>query len=192
LAGGLVRCATCGQGMHKSSNGRRYQILRCDTPGNGHPTISYEKASDYIVSLAFSHLGPMKRTPGGDPAEREALAQAVEEARALYVAAEELLGTKPPEDSKPALALAEAQSRLAQLDAEATRPLGLTDVLTPLGVRKEFEKLPIPEQRRVLRTIIKQAVLAPGRAHIGERLTVEFADGSTWPAPPGEGPVFAA
>jgi DNA invertase Pin-like site-specific DNA recombinase len=187
LGQGLVRCSVCGAAMHKSSNGQQYVVLRCDTSGGGHPTISYEVARDYILSLAFSHVGPMlKRKLGGDEAEREHLRYAVEEARAGFERAEEMLGMTPPADSKPALALAEAEAHLAEYDIDTNRPLELFDLLTPIGVRAEFEKLAVPEQRRVLRQIIGRVVLAPGRGKPGERIVVEFQDGSRWPAEPVE------
>ena len=191
LGQGLVRCDVCGAAMHKSSNGARYQILRCDTPGGGHPTISYEVASDYILSLAFSHVGPrLKRTPGGDETEREALRLAVEEAEAGFEQAEELLGVAPPADSKPAVALADAKAALGEFESAADAPLGLGDFLTPIGVRAKFEKLPVTEQRRVLRSIINKVVISKGRrGDPGGRIEVEFADGSSWPAEQGEIPV---
>jgi hypothetical protein len=128
----------------------------------------------------------LKRKLGGDEAERERLRDAVEEARAGFERAEEMLGMTPPADSKPAFALAEAEARLAEFDTETNRPLGLSDLLTPIGVRGEFEKLPIHEQRLVLRQIIRRVVLAPGRGKPGERIVVEFQDGSRWPAEPVE------
>jgi len=191
LGGGLVRCSVCGAGMHKSSNGQRYVVLRCDTPGTGHPAMSYETARDYICSLAFSHVGPMRRSrPGDDEAEREALQSAVEEARAEFEQMREMLGVVPPPDSKPAIALTEAEAALGEFEAAANVPLGLGDFLTPVGVRAEFEKLPVPEQRRVLRSIINKAVISKGRrGDPGGRIEVEFADGSSWPAEQGEIPV---
>jgi DNA invertase Pin-like site-specific DNA recombinase len=185
LGQGLVRCSVCDSGMHKSSNGQQYVVLRCDTPGRGHPTISFETARDFILSLAFSHVGPMlERTPRGDETEHQRLREAVEEARADFEKAEELLGVTPPPDSKPALALEAAQSALGEFLAQADAPIRLGDVLTPVGVRQVFEKLPIPEQRRVLRSIVKRVVLSPGRGRPGERIVAEFADGSRWPAEP--------
>jgi DNA invertase Pin-like site-specific DNA recombinase len=187
LGQGLVRCSVCSAGMHKSSNGQRYQFLRCDTGGGGHPTISYETARDFIVSLAFSHVGPMlKREPGGDEAERETLRLAVEEAQAEFERAKEFLGVTPPQDSKQAMALTDTEAALAEFEARANAPLGLSDFLTPVGVRQEFEKLPIPEQRRILQQIVKQVVLSPGRGKPGDRIVVEFVDGSRWPAEPVE------
>lgn len=100
LGQGLVRCSICGSGMHKSSNGQRYVVLRCDTAGKGHPTMSFETARDYILSLAFSHVGPMRRSgPGDDESERDALRLAVEAARAEFDRVAELLGEKPDRKS---------------------------------------------------------------------------------------------
>jgi DNA invertase Pin-like site-specific DNA recombinase len=185
LGQGLVRCSVCDSGMHKSSNGQRYVVLRCDTPGSGHPTISFETARDFILSLAFSHVGPMLQSrPGDDEAQREALWQSVEAARAELAAVEEMLGAVAPPNSKQRLAVDEAEAQLAEFEAQADAPLGLADILTPIGVRAEFEKLPVPEQRRVLRQVIKRVVLSPGRRKPGERIVVEFADGSQWPTEP--------
>ncbi|MGH3065254.1 MAG: recombinase family protein [Gaiellaceae bacterium] len=189
LGQGLVRCSVCGAGMHKSSNGQRYVVLRCDTPGHGHPTINYETARDYVLSLAFSHVGPrLRREPDGDEAKREALHQAVEEARAAFEQAREMLGVTPPPDSKPAVTLRDAEATLTEFQSTADAPLGLGDFMTPVGVRAEFEKLPVPEQRRVLRSIVERVTLSPGRGKPGDRIVVEFVDGSRWPAPQGEIP----
>jgi len=57
---------------------------------------------------------------------------------------------------------------------------GLGDLLTPIGVRAEFEKLPMPEKRRVLRQIISRVEVAPGRGHVGERIAVWFTDGTQY------------
>jgi DNA invertase Pin-like site-specific DNA recombinase len=193
LGAGLVRCSVCGAAMHKSSNGQRYVVLRCDTAGSGHPTISFETARDYILSLAFSHVGPrLKRTPGGDESEREALELAVEAARAEFERVAELLGEKPSSTSKQAVALTDAQAALGGFESVADAPIGLGDFLTPVGVRQEFEKLPVPEQRRVLRSIIERVVLSPGRGNPGERIEVEFTDGERWPADVAEVPVVTS
>jgi site-specific DNA recombinase len=179
LGQGLVRCKHCGMGLVKTvSHGA--SMLRCGSSGTGHAAISYDKAADYIVSVAFSHLGPMlKSRAGGDGA---ALRQAVESAREEYNAAVEMLGVEmlPPE-SRQAHALEQAEAAQAEFEAQADAPLGLADLLTPVGAREEFEKLSVSEQRRVLRQIIERVVLAPGRGHVGERVVVEFVDGSRWP-----------
>jgi DNA invertase Pin-like site-specific DNA recombinase len=186
LGNGLVRCGHCGAGLVRThSHGT--PMLRCPSPGTGHAAISYDKAADFIVSLAFSHIGPMLKTrPGGDG---EALRQAVSEARADIAAVEALLGTQAPPDSKQRLVLEQAEAALAEFEAKAQSPLGLADFVTPLGVRVEFEKLPAPEQRRVLRDVVSRVVLKPGKAHVGTRLALEFADGAHWPAEPTEVPA---
>jgi DNA invertase Pin-like site-specific DNA recombinase len=192
LGQGLVRCATCGGGMHKNSNGARYQVLRCETPGTGHATMSYETAEDYILSLAFSHLGTtVKPRPGEDEAKREALLLAVEGAQAEFDAAWELLGITPPPDSKPAVALSEAQSALAEFEEDSARPVGIYDLLTPVGARQEFEKLPIPERRRILREVVEKVVLSPGRGNPGARLDVWFTDGTHYGENQTDLPVWA-
>jgi DNA invertase Pin-like site-specific DNA recombinase len=192
LGGGLVRCSTCGAGMVKNSNGQRYQVLRCETPGGGHAAMSYETAEDYILSLAFSHLGTtVKPQPGDDEALRSSLLLAVEGAQAEFETAEELLGVTPPPDSKPALAFSEAQNALAEFEAEAARPIGIYDLLTPVGARVEFEKLPIPERRRILREVVSKVVLSPGRGNPGSRLDVWFADGTRYGEHQTDLPVWA-
>ncbi len=185
LGNGLVRCPVCDVGLVRSTAaGGRYVNLRCPSSGGGHPSIRFDVVADYLISLAFSHVGPMLRQKPGSDEQRERLREAVEEVRAEFERAEELLGITPPPDSKPALALVDAEAALDEFEAQAGAPLGLADFLTPVGVRQEFfEKQPIPEQRRMLRRIVKRATLKPGRGHVGERLEVEFVDGSTWPAP---------
>jgi DNA invertase Pin-like site-specific DNA recombinase len=186
LGQGLCRCQTCNAGLVRTHS-RGQTFLRCPTIGNGHVAIGYEKAEDFILSLAFSHFGPMlKRKPGGDEAAREALRETVEATKAEFEQARELLGVTPPTNSKPALALEAAESALAEFKAQADAPLGLADFLTPVGVRQEFEKLPVPEQQRILRQIIAKVTLSPGRGTPGARLAVAFTDGTVWPAPPAD------
>jgi hypothetical protein len=136
-------------------------------------------------------LHPLRRLlthrPGAQEQARRrwrGLRQAVEGAREQYRAAAEMLGieTLPPE-SRQAQELEQAESAVAAFQDEADAPIGLADVLTPVGGRAEFEKLPVPERRRVLRQIVERVVLKPGRAHVSERLTIEFADGSVYPTP---------
>jgi DNA invertase Pin-like site-specific DNA recombinase len=192
LGQGLCRCQTCGAGLVRTHS-RGQTFLRCPTIGKGHVAIGYEKAEDFILSLAFSQVGPMlKRKPGGDGAEREALRETVEATKAEFEHASELLGVTPPANSKPALALEAAESALAQFETQADAPLGLEDFLTPVGVRQEFEKVPVPEQRRILRQIISKVTLSPGRGLPGARLAVEFTDGTVWPAPPTDDPALIA
>ena len=173
LGAGLCRCPNCGRGLVRS----RTQ-LRCPTVGKGHVSITYARAEDYILSLAFSHVGPMLKAREGE--DGEALREAVEMARGEVEALEEQIGVTLPPNSKQRLALEQAESALAEWQAQADRPLGLGDLLTPIGVRAEFEKLPMPEKRRVLRQIISRVEVAPGRGHVGERIAVWFTDGTQY------------
>jgi hypothetical protein len=115
----------------------------------------------------------------------------VEATKAEFEQASELLGVTPPANSKPALALEAAESALAQFETHADAPLGLGDFLTPVGARQEFAKLPVAEQRRILRQIISKVTLSPGRGLPGARLGFEFTDGTVWPAPDGIGAPVA-
>ena len=118
---------------------------------------------------------------------------AVEEAEAEFEQMREMLGVAPPADSRPSMGLTDAKAALAEFEAAADVPLGLGDFLTPVGVREEFEKMAVPEQRRVLRSIINRVVLSPGRrGDPGDRIEVEFTDGSRWPAEQGEVPVVTS
>jgi DNA invertase Pin-like site-specific DNA recombinase len=191
LGQGLCRCQTCDAGLVRTHS-RDQTFLRCPTIGEGHVAIGYEKAEDFILSLAFSHLGPMlKRKPGGDEAERDALREMVEATKAEFEQASELLGVTPPANSKPALALEAAESALAEFETDADAPVGLGDFLTPVGARQEFDKVPVAEQRRILRQIISKVTLSPGRGLPGARLAFEFTDGTAWPAPDGIGAPVA-
>jgi DNA invertase Pin-like site-specific DNA recombinase len=185
---GLCRCPTCGTGLVRSHT-RGETILRCPTVGKGHVAIGYDKAEDYILSRAFSHLGPMLKAREGQ--DSETLREAVEMARGEVKALEEQIGTTLPPNSKQLLALAQAEAALAEWQAQVDAPLGLSEFLTPVGVRAEFEKLPMSEKRTVLRRIIERVVLKPGRAHVAERLEIDFTDGTHWPPPydPGQVPM---
>ncbi len=190
LGQGIVRCGLCGAGLVKA-NSHGVPTLRCNSPGTGHAGISYEKVEDYLTSVAFSHVGPMlkARTDGnGEP-----LRQAVETAREEYRAACEMLAVETlPAEARQVQALEAAQAALAEFEVQEEAPLGPSDLLTPLGVRAEFEKLPVGEQRRVLRQIVSKVTLSPGRGLLGARLAVEFTDGTVWPAPPTDGPEALA
>jgi DNA invertase Pin-like site-specific DNA recombinase len=174
---GLCRCPTCGTGLVRSHT-RGETILRCPTVGKGHVAIGYDKAEDYILSLAFSHLGPMLKVREGE--DGETLREAVETARGEVEALEEQIGTTLPADSKQRLALEQAEAALSEWQAQVDAPLRLSEFLTPVGVRAEFEKLPMPEKRRLLRQIVSTVTLKPGRGHVGERIEVEFTDGTVY------------
>ena len=184
LGQGLCRCANCGAGMVRThSKGETY--LRCPTVGKGHVAIAYDKAEDYILSVAFSsQVGWMKRVPeGGDGKE---LRQAVDAARAEVAAIEEQIGTTLPADSKQRRALEQAEAELAEWQARVDAPFDVSDALTPVGVRREFDKLPMHERRRFLRQLVSKVTVSPGldearrRVHFVERIAIEFADGTTY------------
>ena len=172
---GLCRCPTCDTGLVKAkSKGDTY--LRCPTVGKGHVAIGYDKAEDYVLSIAFSQLGPMLRSR--EDGDGEDLRRAVEGARGEVEALEDQIGTTLPADSKQRLALEQAEASLAEWQAQTDAPLALGDVLTPVGIRAEFEKLPMHERRRVLRQIISRVEVAPGRGHVAERISIKFTDGT--------------
>jgi hypothetical protein len=177
LGQGLCRCPTCGTGLVRThSKGETY--LRCPTVGKGHVAIGYDKVREYVLSVAFSQLGPMIRARGGEDGNE--LRQAVAAARGEVEALEEQIGTGLPAESKQRVALEAAEAALAEWQAQKDAPLDLGDVLTPVGVRAEFEKLPMHERRRVLRQIVSRVEVAPGRGEVGQRVSIEFTDGSVY------------
>jgi DNA invertase Pin-like site-specific DNA recombinase len=180
LGRGLVKCGHCEGSMVKTTS-KGVPMLRCMEPGKGHAAVKYETVADYLLSRAFSHLGVRKRSRQG--ADIETLQAAVSEAREALAAAEEMVGVALPPDSKQRRALDEAEAALSEAMAETETPLDVSDLLTPVGVRAEFEKLDLPEQRRLLRQIIEKVTLKPGREHIAERLDIVFTDGTVWPPP---------
>jgi DNA invertase Pin-like site-specific DNA recombinase len=191
LGQGLCRCATCDTGMVRTrSKGETY--LRCPTVGKGHVAIGYDKAEDYVLSVAFSQLGWMLRSR--EDGDGDDLRQAVEVAHAEVDVLEEQIGTILPADSKQRVALERAEAALAEWHAQVDSPLDLSRVITPLGYRVEvFDKLPMQERRRVLRQIVSRVEVARGRGHVAERISIEFTDGTVYgehepdvglPAPP--------
>jgi DNA invertase Pin-like site-specific DNA recombinase len=186
LGEGLCRCEVCGAGLHKSSTGKKYPFLRCEAGRGGrHPSISYPKALDWIVGVAFAHgVGWTVERSGGNAAEVEAADAALAQARADLAEVEALRGTVKP--AALAVALSDAQVALeAAEDACAALTVEVENVtlLTALGSRQKFEALPVPEQRRVLRQIVSRVVVKPGRAHVSDRIEITFADGSVYPTP---------
>jgi DNA invertase Pin-like site-specific DNA recombinase len=178
LGQGLFRCVTCNTGLVRThSKGETY--LRCPTVGSGHVAIGYDKAEDYLLSVAFSQLGWMLRAR--EDGDGEGLRQAVELARAEVDALEEQIGTTLPADSKQRVALERAEAALAEWQAQVDAPLDLSRVITPVGYRVEvFDKLPMHERRRVLRQIVSRVEVARGRGHVAERMSIEFTDGTVY------------
>jgi DNA invertase Pin-like site-specific DNA recombinase len=192
LARGLVRCSICGKGLVKSSTAGKYEALRCLTRGGGHPSMSYGLAVDLIVGKAFAHAGAAIRVDGGNEAEVAAADAAVAACTEAVERAATELGLdvgEMHERSLPVVALREAEdARLA-----LTLTGGTETVIFALGLREEFEALPVGEQRAALRGMVKKAVLAPGsgpgsvrepskKFGTEERLTIEMQDGTWHPA----------
>lgn len=183
LGQGLCRCGHCGGGLVKGQANGSYPILRCLQRGCGHASISYALADDWIIGVAFAHLGMIAKDEGGN-AEQLAAAQArLEAAQAELAEVEALKGTIKPAAfalaySDALQALEQAEDTLAALDPQP----GSTRLLFPAGARAEFGQLPVPEQRAALRSIVSRATIKPGRGHPAERIMIEFQDGSRHPA----------
>jgi DNA invertase Pin-like site-specific DNA recombinase len=185
LGNGLVRCGHCSGALSKGVGNGTYHTLRCQGRGGGHAAIIYGKAEDWIVGVAFAHGGGWALERSGGNSEEIAAADA-----SLALAREDLAEVEALEGSvKPAalaVALSAAQTVLeAAEDArEALTPAPEQErFLTALGSRLKFEELPVPERRRILRQIVSEATLAPGRGSASERITITFVDGSVHPAP---------
>jgi DNA invertase Pin-like site-specific DNA recombinase len=185
LGQGLCRCGNCGSGMVRTqSKGDTY--LRCPNVGRGHVAIGYEKAEDYILSIAFSHYvgWGLKPREGGDG---EDLRKAVDTARAEIAALEEQIGTALPADSRQSLSLEQAEAALAEWQAQEDGPLDWGRVVNAANYRTAiFDKFPMHERRRVLRQMVSEVTVGPGldenrrRVDIGERISIKFADGTIY------------
>jgi DNA invertase Pin-like site-specific DNA recombinase len=181
LGEGLVRCGLCGGALVKGSANGKYGTLRCLTRGPGHPSIIYARAQEFIVSEVIRHIGWTMQHSGGNAEEFKA-AQA-----RLALAREGLADVEASEfdsDWTPLAygkALAKAQ-REVEAAEEALARLDPTEstirFLTPLGTRRAFDELSIPEQRQVLHGMIERVVLAKTKGSAEDRLRIEFKDGS--------------
>jgi Resolvase, N terminal domain/Recombinase len=197
LGQGLVKCGTCGAGMTRSI-GQRGAMLRCPKRGTGHVAIRYEPALDWVLLEASRALGPRKKDDDDDEvAEAEAQLADARAALAELAASMNIEPGEVPAKSAQARALVAAEDALAGIE----RPDGsfdLSRILTPLGVKEHIEALPVPEQRRVLRSVIERVVLlkhkgsAQERKQVREgsrhpargRLRIEFTDGTVSPVEP--------
>ncbi len=185
LGEGLCRCGLCGGGLVKSRADGKYDTLRCLGRGPGHATMSYPKASDWIIGVAFAKgVGWTAERTGGNAEEVEAAEARLALAREGLAEVESHRGEWAPasygQAHSDALAEVEAaEDALAALERTEEH----VSFLTALGNRERFEALPVPEQRRVLRQIVKQAVLKPGRGTASERIEITFQDGTVHPAP---------
>lgn len=185
LGQGLVRCGLCGGGLVKSNANGKYATLRCLGRGSGHAAISYPKAGDWIVGVAFAKgVGWSVERTGGNSEEIGAAEARLALAREAVAEVESHRGEWHPTAYGAALSDALAELEAAEDARAALQPAAEEVVfLTALGSRQKFEALPVPEQRRVLRQIVSQVVLKPGRGSASERITITLADGTVHPAP---------
>jgi DNA invertase Pin-like site-specific DNA recombinase len=185
LGQGLCRCGKCGGSLSRGVANGKYPTLRCQGRGGGHSVISYAKAEDWIIGVAFAKgVGWTVERSGGNSEEIEAADASLALARDDLAEVEALKGTIRP--AAFAVALSEAQAALEAAedarDALTAKP-EQERFLTAFGSRQRFEELPVPEQRGILRQIVSKVVLAPGRGSSAERIEITFTDGSLHPAP---------
>ncbi len=183
LGEGLMRCGKCGGGLSKSVANGSYQTLRCTTRGQGHASISRPTAEDWVVGVAFAHAGMSMPVEGGNAEEVAAADTRLESARAELAEVDALRGTVAAASfalahSDALAAFEEAVDARAELEPDG----GTVRLVFSAGNREKFDALAVPEQRAALRSIVKQAVVAPGRGHVSQRITVEFQDGEYHPA----------
>lgn len=183
LGQGLMRCGSCGGGLSKSVANGSYQTLRCNSRGHGHASISLPAAEDWVVGVAFAHAGMSMHVEGGNAEEIAAADTRRDAARVELAEVEALRGTVAAASfalahSDALQAFEQAQDARAELEPDG----GTARLVFPAGNREIFETLAVPERRAALRSIVKQAVVAPGRGDISKRITVEFQDGEYHPA----------
>jgi DNA invertase Pin-like site-specific DNA recombinase len=179
LLTGIVFCASCGYRMSycvTTSNGRHYEFLRCqgsrDCPGRA--TISKDKLEPYVIEAALAHLGPIPEYVDKSSKERN-------EAEAAFGAAYDELAAlerdlESGEITARAFALASsaverakdaALDRLAELGEEGAVP-------TITVTREEFDALPLPKRREVLREIVTRITISRGKGGAEERVELEL------------------
>jgi DNA invertase Pin-like site-specific DNA recombinase len=187
LGEGLIRCEVCGGGMVVGNANGKYRTLRCMARGGGHPVITYDKALEWIMLEAVRYIGWMK--PVEDTSEVAAAEARLAAAREDLTDVEALLGTAAPMQSAQARAVVEAEDALDALDRPDGAVINIDRFLTPAGVKQHIEGLPVPEQRRALRSVIEKVVLSKTKGEARDRLTVYFTDGSVSPSPKSDWPV---
>jgi hypothetical protein len=149
-------------------------VLRCPGRGKGHAAILYEPARKRIIEMAAygAPLGADYSGQGAAASDDFVQAEArVAEARAALDEAEAMVGVSLPAGSIQRAGLQEAEDALASLD----RPEGAPMFTAP----EEIEALPVPEQRRVLRSIFSKVVLLKAGGKPEDRLAFHYTDGSS-------------
>lgn len=192
LGGGMVRCSVCGAAMirstTKTSAGRRYEFMRCTTPGSGHPTIAYHVLQDYLITET---LGRLELSDGEyvgaqvDPELSERLAIAIEEietlenqlesgeisasayARAITVAERERDTLREVLEIVPGEVV--QVDRRAQEERDAARTILIALLEPELAARLPQE---VPNARRLMKQTLGKVTVFPGRGPVEERVTI--------------------
>jgi site-specific DNA recombinase len=166
---GVLRCGTCGARMVVgSANHGQYAIYRCP-PNADCPrrvTISAEVAERVVVDAVKELLGGLKGTATIDT---DAAARELERCeRELDAAVRAFTGLEDVDAARERLTTLRderdrARDRLAELQA-ATGPA----VTVTAG---EWDLLTVDEQRALIRAVVDEATVAPGRS--ADRITVK-------------------
>jgi DNA invertase Pin-like site-specific DNA recombinase len=169
---GVLRCGTCGARMVVGSTrqqGKPYAFYRCNPTSDcpARVTISADLAETAVIDAVQEYLRGVKGTAsiadGLDEAMRACdraehdLASAVEAFDGLDdvpAAREKLMALRDVRD--------QARDRLAELEAAAGPAVTVT--------AEEFTKASSENQRALIRAVIAEAVVAPGRG--SDRITV--------------------
>jgi DNA invertase Pin-like site-specific DNA recombinase len=186
LGEGLVRCGLCGGGLVKGQANGKYAILRCNSRGRGHPSISYPRAEEWIAKTTFAKaVGWTVEYTGGNAAEIETADARLALAREALAEVEAKRGEWHPaawgaaySDALSAVEQAEDARAAIEVEPEQQR------FLTAFGTWEKFTALPVPEKRRILHSLIERVtLLADTRGkHVAERIVITFSDGSWHPA----------
>ena len=172
---GVLRCATCGGRMVIGStdqNGKRHYMYRCSPIGDcpRRVTVSADLAEGVVVDAVREALEGMRGTAtvadGAVDAEQE-LERAEQELDAAVRAFTGLEDVDAAHDRLLELREARdhARDRRAELQA-ATAPA------VTVSASGDWNLLTIDEQRALIRAIVAEAVVAPGRGR--DRITVKL------------------
>ena len=172
---GVLRCATCGGRMVIGStdqNGKRHYFYRCSPIGDcpRRVTISADLAEGVVVDAVREALEGMRGTAtvaDGAAEAEQGLERAEQE---LAAAVRAFTGLEDVDAARDRLlelreARDDARDRLAELQA-ATAP---AVTVTASG---DWDLLTLDEQRALIRAIVSEARVAPGRGR--DRITVKL------------------
>lgn len=169
---GVLRCATCGARMVVGSTrqqGKAYAFYRCNpTSDCAHRvTVSADLAESVVIAKVQTLLSGVRGTATLDKSADDAARDLEAAERALDAAVEAFTGLDDVESARMKLAsLREtrdyARERLAELQAATTPAITIT--------AGDWDLLTIDEQRALIRAVISEATVAPGRG--ADRITV--------------------